>query len=392
MCTESGTPCLFSPSVFGKVIKRTFPDLQYRRRRINRRINAHYEGLERVAECFDSAGYPRAMPLQQEEELAEAERLQLEFYDKKIGGKQNKQSSGKRGSPEAASKRRSAAPAKRQRKKDAPDSHQVKVKHESASSRRRHTGADDDDYLPEDERREDSDDASSGGSQPYDGTEHIGGDIQPPIDQFWRDWTLPGEVPYGAGPDAARHDLRGGATTQGLLPHLPGSGQHGVDGYDSLEPSFHFMSYLEAGSSAHSSYSSSATSAAWRPPPLPSPALLQHASQQPIYNPSMSSFPTPFHHHQAQVDQQSRHLPWPSAMGQPSSAPGGYHSSINRPSPPSSTPHSLMPSFPLPSTAPSSTSSSFPASSASQQSMLANHPCPCPSCLSGRPPYYSPYH
>lgn len=416
MCTESGTPCLFSPSVFGKVIKRTFPDLQYRRRRINRRINAHYEGLERVEEYFDADGHPRAMPIKREEELQEAERLRLEFQDKKIGGRQNKQQQVKRASPGDGNSPQETTSAKRRRKSStatassSSSSGMLKVKKEKAGgSRRRRTGADDDEYLPEDERRTDSDDASSSGGSgesqhPYD---QVAGP-QPPIEHFWRDWTFPGDV-YGGpggGGDFARHEMTRGPGG-GAFPGMPGMGGHpphgGVmhaDDYDGMEPSFQFMSYLEAGSSSLASYSSSTTSAAWRPPPMPSHSLLQqhhHLQQQHPHQgqhhmlPPMPSFPPPPLH----SDYQSRQLPWPSAFGPPGGLSGGTKSS-----PPSSTSsapsssHSLMPSFPLPSTAPSNSSSTFPSSFPHGTGTLAasNHPCPCPSCLSGRPQYYSPYH
>lgn len=414
MCTESGTPCLFSPSVFGKVIKRTFPDLQYRRRRINRRINAHYEGLERVEECFDADGHPRAMPIKQEEELQEAERLRLEFQDKKIGGRQNKQQQQvKRASPGDGNspQETSAGAAKRRRKSStatASSSGMLKVKKEkTGSSRRRRTGADDDDYLPEDERRSDSDDASSSGvsgesQHPYD---QVAGP-QPPIDHFWRDWTFPGDA-YGGpgGGDLARHEMmRGhGGGMPGMGGHPPHGGIMHADDYDSMEPSFQFMSYLEAGSSL-ASYSSSTTSAAWRPPPMPSHSLLQQTQQhyhqqqhqhqgQHHMLPPMPSFPPPPLH----SDYQSRQLPWPSSAFGPAGGLSGGSKSSPPPST-SSTPsssHALMPSFPLPSTAPSNSSSTFPSSFPHGPGMLAasNHQCPCPSCLSGRPQYYpSSYH
>lgn len=164
MCPQSGIPCLFSPSVFGKVIKRTFPDLKYRRKRVNRRINAHYEGLERVEECFDAAGNPRPLPENiKREHREEAERLRLEFQDKKIGGRQYKNDSPKKGISPAAKHRRYATAA---------GSALKSIKQEKTNKRRR-TG---------------DEDGTSGSSSPS--MHPVGGPPPQPPAQFWRDWSL----------------------------------------------------------------------------------------------------------------------------------------------------------------------------------------------------------
>ena len=70
MCEESKIESPFSASVFGKVIKRTFPDLRYRRKRTKGRINAHYEGLYRLS--FDDSDQACAVHAKDELKQIEA--------------------------------------------------------------------------------------------------------------------------------------------------------------------------------------------------------------------------------------------------------------------------------------------------------------------------------
>jgi hypothetical protein len=381
MCTDSALPALFSPSVFGKVIKRTFPDLKYRRRRINRRINAHYEGLERVRECFDSSGHPRALPIKQEErELAE--RMQLEFQDKKIGGRQTKKE--KRTSPHptphfsssssssTSSSSSSSTTTTKRRRKNEP----AKVKQEprgggGGKRRAKRAGGDDEEYLPEDEARY-SDSEGEGGdsangvvagqqSHAHEAESAVmGSEGGPP---FWREWTFPADVhSYGEGAAVPRqHDLRGGGYYRAPQDeYAPHSGS-----MEGTEPSFQFMSYLESGtttssfsSTTSSSSSSSSSSLMWRPLPtgtaLPHPGMLQ---------PPVPSFPP--------LQQSMTHQPHYLQTG------FGSNTNRSRSSPPMSSPaqHRQQP---------------FPPASYTPSVPLGGHPCPCPSCLPPRPSYYLP--